>query len=63
MKTIGLNLFACLLLWPHLTAGDEPKPAKPVLKISPGKVIIPFDRMRRIWGELVSIDLATRHLS
>ena len=35
-------------------------PAKPPLKIEPGKVIIPFDRMQRPWGELISIDLATR---
>ena len=30
------------------------------LKITPGKVVIPTDKMRRIWGELVSIDLKTR---
>lgn len=33
---------------------------KPVLKIIPGKVIVPTDAMRRIWGELISIDLKTR---
>jgi len=38
---------------------DEPI-KKPPLKIIPGKVIIPTDAMRRIWGELVSIDLKTR---
>ena len=46
-----------------LIAADAPAPAapaKPVLKISPGKVIVPTDAMRRIWGELVSIDLKTR---
>jgi hypothetical protein len=40
-----------------------PKPApatKPVLKITPGKVIVPTDAMRRPWGELISVDLATR---
>ena len=35
-------------------------PPKPVLKINPGKVIVPTDAMRRIWGELVSLDLKTR---
>ena len=34
---------------------------KPKLKIIPGKVIVPGDNlMRRPWGELISIDLATR---
>ena len=35
-------------------------PAKPPLKIIPGQVVIPTDRMQRPWGELVSMDLATR---
>ena len=35
-------------------------PVKPVQKITPGKVIVPTDAMRRIWGELMSIDLKTR---
>ncbi|CAN5909033.1 hypothetical protein BH11VER1_BH11VER1_09300 [soil metagenome] len=43
---------------PLLTAADVP--AKPVLKITPGQVIVPTDAMRRIWGELVSVDLTTR---
>ncbi|MGC4007436.1 MAG: hypothetical protein QM811_31655 [Pirellulales bacterium] len=34
--------------------------AKPKLKITPGKVIVPTDAMRRPWGELVSLDPATR---
>ena len=34
---------------------------KPRMKIIPGKVIVPGDKeMRRPWGELISIDLATR---
>jgi len=33
---------------------------KPVRKITPGQVIVPFERMRRIWGELISMDLETR---
>ena len=39
---------------------DDKKKEKPVLKITPGQVIVPFDRMRRIWGELVSVDLEKR---
>ena len=35
-------------------------PAKPKLKITPGQVIVPTDAMRRIWGELISVDLKTR---
>lgn len=54
-----LALAAVLLRTPTLFGADEPA-AKPPLKITPGKVIIPFDRMRRIWGELVSIDPQTR---
>jgi len=53
-----------LLITPILLCGDiiaaEASPAKPQLKITPGKVIIPLDKMRRIWGELISIDMATR---
>ena len=40
-------------------AADTP-PAKQIPQITPGKVIIPFEKMRRIWGELISLDLATR---
>ncbi|MEI6235370.1 MAG: hypothetical protein WCT04_20120 [Planctomycetota bacterium] len=44
-----------------LNAADAPPaPAKPVLKISPGQVTVPTDKMRRPWGELISVDLATR---
>jgi hypothetical protein len=43
-------------------ASATPAPAKPFLKIKPGEVIVPTQDggMRRIWGELVSLDLATR---
>lgn len=41
-------------------AADPGAPAKPVLKVQPGKVIVPTDAMRRIWGELVSLDLEKR---
>lgn len=64
----GTPLFSgCIML--ALLCGDSlraqeqpasPPPAKPVLKITPGQVIIPFDRMQRPWGELISIDLKTR---
>ena len=54
-------LLAALALFPMLLTAAEPAPpAKPVLKIIPGQVIVPTDAMRRIWGELISIDLATR---
>src|SRR5271166_4308271 len=33
---------------------------RPAAKITPGKVIVPTGRMRRLWGELVSLDLKTR---
>ncbi len=55
-----------LLLTLAITAAHEglraeaPKEEKPVAVITPGKVIIPFQKMRRIWGELVSVDLETR---
>jgi hypothetical protein len=40
-------------------AADAP-PAKPIPVITPGQVVIPFEKMRRPWGELISLDLATR---
>lgn len=44
----------------HASLAADSAPAKPPLKITPGQVIIPFDRMQRPWGELISLDLATR---
>jgi len=41
-------------------APAAPDPAKPVLKIIPGQAIVPTDAMRRIWGELISLDRETR---
>jgi hypothetical protein len=39
----------------------EDKPTEKVVrKITPGQVIVPFERMRRIWGELLTVDLETR---
>ncbi len=43
-----------------LCAADAPAPKKLTLKIIPGQVIVPTDAMRRIWGELLSMDLKTR---
>jgi hypothetical protein len=47
-----------------LVAGDATAPATAApaaLKITPGKIVVPIDAaMRRIWGELVSMDLTTR---
>ena len=52
---------AALALFPTLLVTADPAAAvKPVLKIIPGQVIVPTDAMRRIWGELISVDLATR---
>jgi hypothetical protein len=62
MKKIT-SLLAAVALFPTLLTAADPAPAapaKPVLKINPGQVIVPTDAMRRIWGELISIDLATR---
>jgi hypothetical protein len=56
MKTVLLTLAALSLA---SFAADTP-PAKPIPVITPGKVIIPFEKMRRIWGELISLDLTTR---
>lgn len=55
LATLGLSL--------HLLSAAEPAattPGKPVRKIIPGQVIVPTDAMRRIWGELVSVDLVKR---
>ena len=56
------SLFAADAPAPQATnpAPATPAPAKPVLKIIPGQVIVPTDAMRRIWGELISLDLKTR---
>ena len=47
-----------LLLFPLCLGAAEP--TKPVRKINPGEVIVPTEAMRRIWGELVSLDLKHR---
>jgi len=60
MKTAVLFLLSLSCLGETLSAADVP--AKPPLKIIPGQVIIPTQTggMRRPWGELISLDLATR---
>lgn len=59
MKTLLLSL-VLVGLTASLLAADAP--VKPKLKIIPGHVIIPTGagEMRRPWGELLSLDLATR---
>jgi len=53
-------VFFTVLAASTLFAAETPPPNKPVLKITPGQVIVPTDAMRRIWGELVSVDLRSR---
>src|SRR5687767_8362402 len=53
----------CLLLLPVLISSSlfaAEAPAKPPQKITPGQVIIPFERMQRPWGELISVNLNKR---
>lgn len=60
MKKLPAVLAIVALFTDAAPAADPVTPAKPVLKITPGQVIVPTDAMRRIWGELISLDLATR---
>jgi hypothetical protein len=61
MKITTAFIVALLCCSFVLAADARTQPTtKPKLKITPGKVIVPTDAMRRIWGELISIDLATR---
>ena len=55
---IPMKKLLLLLLCPLCLGAAEP--AKPVRKINPGEVIVPTEAMRRIWGELVSVDLKQR---
>ena len=52
--------FAAISALPFVSISAQEPPAKPIPVITPGKVIIPIEKMRRIWGELISIDFATR---
>jgi len=51
-----MRCFLLMVLLSAFAVADD----KPIPKITPGKVIIPTEKMRRIWGELVSIDPKTR---
>ncbi len=55
-----LIVYSLVLALPGFAVEPALPPAKPVRKIMPGQVIVPTDAMRRIWGELISVDLATR---
>lgn len=55
--TVFVGLVLCLA---STLVGGEPALEQPVRKITPGQVIVPTERMRRIWGELISLDPATR---
>ncbi len=55
-----MRTIAVVAIWIACSAIAAEPPKKAPSKITPGKVIIPTDAMRRIWGELVSIDLKTR---
>ena len=60
MKPLCSSFAVVLFFCSALFAADPVAPAKPVLKITPGEVIVPTDRMRRMWGELISLDMKTR---
>lgn len=67
MKTLASIALTSFLTAGLLVAADAPpatKPSapatRPALRITPGKVIVPFDNMRRPWGELISLDPVTR---
>src|SRR5260221_7825480 len=69
MKSILAAAFVAILPVPFLLAAEQPAAPAPVAatpavkkKIIPGQAIVPTGdgEMRRIWGELVSLDLATR---
>lgn len=52
--------FICLVTGHQTMVDDDRKPEKSIRKITPGQVIVPFEWMRRIWGELLTVDLETR---
>ena len=54
-----MKILLLVLLCPLALLAVEPV-AKPIRKINPGEVIVPTEAMRRIWGELVSMDLPSR---
>jgi len=54
------SLLPCLAALSLSALAADTPPAKPIPVITPGQVIIPFEKMRRIWGELISLDLTSR---
>jgi len=58
MNAPAFLLLSALLLPVNQQPADPPK--KPPLRITPGKAIVPTDAMRRLWGELLTLDLKTR---
>jgi hypothetical protein len=58
MRWLALLFSSALFVPVALSSGDQAK--KPPSKITPGKVIVPTDAMRRIWGELLTLDLKNR---
>jgi hypothetical protein len=58
MRWLAVLFLSALFLPVVLSAGDKAK--KPPLKIIPGKAIVPTDAMKRIWGELLTLDLKNR---
>lgn len=66
MRHLSFAFLIALLNTAAAQAADAPKtaptpaPTTPPRKIVPGQVIVPTEAMRRIWGELVSLDLKTR---
>lgn len=62
MRFAACLLVLCFVCDCDLLRGAEPPAVKPKAKITPGKPIVPTGsgEMRRLWGELISLDLATR---
>src|ERR1022692_1114695 len=58
MRWLAFLFLSASLLPVDTNAGEKAK--KPPLKITPGKVIVPTDAMKRIWGELLTLDLKNR---
>ena len=58
MKILVLTTAILAVIASSPSSADEP--VKIIRKIVPGQVIVPTEAMRRIWGELVSMDLNTR---
>ena len=53
-------LSVCLLIAAAPAPAADPPPKPAAKRITPGEVVVPTDRMRRIWGELIALDPKTR---